>query len=73
MTPVHGKFSGGGGTIELPNAPQWERKKTANTPSSIHTAAVFIARTVEWCHFKHFNVPKLRILRKCVFTEATYG
>ena len=37
---------GGGDSVELPNAPQWERKTTANTPSSIHIAAVFIARTV---------------------------
>ena len=44
------------GTLELSNTPGWGRKKRANSPSSVYTATFFIDRTVERCHFKHFNV-----------------
>ena len=50
-----GKFPGVG-TLELSNPPGWGRKKTANAPSYVNTATFFIDRTVESCHFKHFNV-----------------
>ena len=50
-----GKFPGVG-TLEVSNPPGWERKKRANSPSSVDTATFFIDRTVEQCHFKHFNV-----------------
>ena len=43
------------GTLELSNPPGWGRKKRAD-PSSVSTATFFIDRTVEWCHFKHFQV-----------------
>ena len=35
------------GTLELSNYPGWVRKKRANAPSSVNTAAFFIDRTVE--------------------------
>ena len=46
----------GGGPLELSNPPGWGRKKRANAPSYVNTATFFIDRTVESCHFKHFNV-----------------
>ena len=36
--------------------PRWGGKKRANAPSSDNTATFFIDRTVEQCHFQHFNV-----------------
>ena len=52
---LDGKFPGVG-TLELSNSPGWGRKKRANALSSVNTATFFIDRTVEYCHFKHFNV-----------------
>ena len=46
----------GVGTPELSNPPGWGRKKRANALSSVNTPTFFIDRTVESCHFKHFNV-----------------
>ena len=50
-----GKFPGEG-TLELSNPLGWGRKKRANVQSCVNTATFFIDRTVESCHFKHFNV-----------------
>ena len=34
----------------------WGRKKRANATSCVNSATFFIDRTLEQCHFKHFNV-----------------
>ena len=62
LTPGHQHFFflgwqiPGVGTLELSNPPGWGRKQRANAPSSVNTTTFFIDRTVEQCHFKHFNV-----------------
>ena len=43
-------------TLKLSNPPGWGRKKRANAPSFVNTATFFVDRTIEECHFKHFNV-----------------
>ena len=52
LTPGHQHFF----LSWMANSRGWGRKKGANAPSSVSTATFLIDRTVEQCHFKHFNV-----------------
>ena len=43
--------------LELSNPPGGrDEKKKVKAPSFVNTATFFIDHTVEYCHFKHFNL-----------------
>ena len=63
------QITGGWRLLSCPIPWGGKKKKRANAPASINTATFFIDLTVEWYHFKHFNV-RFVLINVCLCNSA---